>query len=75
MGIPIKVYSDTFKNDIMTDNYWIQYKHMMENHTNKNFNSTTLKIVTDGTLLEEMIQNLSLKEKIIVIILMIIHLV
>jgi HrpA-like RNA helicase len=63
MGIPIKKYSDVYKDSLKTDNFWIQFKHMMGSHINNRFNSTFLRLVTDGTLLEEMVSNPPLKEQ------------
>lgn len=53
MGVPVIEYSEKFKRDIHTSNYYIQYKHSEFNHTNNN-ESSYLRIVTDGTLLTEL---------------------
>jgi hypothetical protein len=50
------------KKEHKTDYYYIQYKHMKDNHTKKYSNHLTLKMVTDGTLLEELLKNPTLKK-------------
>ena len=50
------------KKEHKTDNYYVQYKHMKDNHTKKYSNHLTLKMVTDGTLLEELLKNPTLKK-------------
>lgn len=45
-----------------TDNYYVQYKHMKDNHIKKYSSHLTLKMVTDGTLLEELLKNPPLKK-------------
>lgn len=64
MGIPIKSYDKNYDTILSTENYFIQFKHQQANHLNKQSQSF-LKIVTDGTLLEEMKQSpfLSLVQK------------
>ncbi|VVU95164.1 hypothetical protein CPAV1605_889 [seawater metagenome] len=63
MAIPIKEYSNVYKENIRTGNYAIQFKHSQENHISKQYDSTYLRIVTDGTLFEEIVTNPLLKEK------------
>ena len=46
LGVPIRA------EDNFTSNYYVQFKHSMEEHTNRSV-ETFLKIVTDGTLFEE----------------------
>jgi hypothetical protein len=63
MGVDIvnnTVYKD--KKEYKTDNYYVQYKHMKDNHIKKYSNHLTLKLVTDGTLLEELVNNPMLKK-------------
>ncbi len=50
------------KKEHKTDYYYIQYKHMKDNHIKKYANHLTLKMVTDGTLLEELLKNPMLKK-------------
>lgn len=50
------------KKEHKTDNYYIQYKHMKDNHVKKYSSHLTLKMVTDGTLLEELLKNPTLKK-------------
>jgi len=57
LGVPIIKYSDIFKSDIKTDNYYVEFAHNKEKHSLKNNNNLLLKMVTDGTLLIEMTNN------------------
>ena len=52
------------KNDIKTNQYYLQYKHQMDRHTKENCNFPTIRMVTDGTLLEELINNPLMKVQI-----------
>lgn len=61
LGVPIIRYSDVFKSDIKTDNYYVEFAHNKESHSLKNNNNLLLKMVTDGTLLIEMINNPMMK--------------
>ncbi len=63
MGVDI-VDENRFYDKIehKTDYYYVQYKHMKDNHTKKYSNHLTLKMVTDGTLLEELLKNPLLKK-------------
>ena len=56
MGVPIVEYSNVFKKEIHTSNYFIQYKHSEYNHVDNEITSF-LRIVTDGTLLSEINRN------------------
>ena len=58
MGVPIMV------NNYKTDNYYLQYKHSNDSHTKDNCSHLTLKFVTDGSLLEELVNNPVMKKKI-----------
>lgn len=64
LGLPLEepVNKSSFK--LRTNNYYIQMKHKQDSHTNNNINYNTLKIVTDGTLLEELKMNIVMKDKI-----------
>lgn len=59
--VPIQKYSNTFKDFVKTDNYYVQYKHSNNSHIKKYSDHLTLKIVTDGTLLSEVTTNPLLK--------------
>ena len=63
MGVNI-VDVNRFKDKVehKTDYYYVQYKHMKDSHTKKYSNHLTLKMVTDGTLLEELLKNPMLKK-------------
>lgn len=60
MGVDIVKVVD--KVEYKTNNYYIQYKHMKDNHIKKYSNHLVLKMVTDGTLLEELVSNPMLKK-------------
>ena len=49
-------------NSYNTDNYYIQYKHMKGEHLKDYCSHLVLRTVTDGTLLEDLVQNPLLKE-------------
>ena len=51
------------KRNIKTNNYYLQYKHSIDNHINENHKKLSLKLSTDGTLVEELLKNPILKEK------------
>ena len=48
-------------DDLRTNNYYIQFKHANDSHDKNKCHHLTLKIVTDGTLLEEIIKTPDLK--------------
>ena len=52
-GVPIIGYNKVYDKDFPTSEYHIQYKHSNGDHIDQNAKSF-LKIVTDGTLLEEL---------------------
>ena len=54
LGVPIRAYDELYDKYIFTPNYYIQYKHQKEEHIDRSKDSF-LRIVTDGTLLEEII--------------------
>ena len=53
LGVPIRGFSSKYKADVFTANYYVQYKHQKESHINTVMD-TFFKIVTDGTLFEEL---------------------
>lgn len=61
MGVDIVEVKN--KIEYKTDQYYIMYKHMKDSHLRKYNNHLTLKMVTDGTLLEELVKNPTLKEQ------------
>ena len=62
LGVDI-VYNDNMNVEYKTDQYFVQYKHQKDNHIKNNCNHLTLRMVTDGTLLEELITNPFMKER------------
>ena len=64
LGLPINQISHNpqSKDKVRTNNFYVQMKHSMDSHVKKNCPHLTLKILTDGTLLEELKQNPLLKE-------------
>ena len=64
MGVPIHQKSKTINEKINTNNYYLQYKHQYNQHTKINIDHLVFKMVTDGTLLEELILNPIMKEQI-----------
>lgn len=60
MGVPIEEYDDASGEQVLTDNFNIQYKYKKHQHM-KRVDSLTLKIVTDGSLYEELKSNPILK--------------
>ncbi|AGF85287.1 RNA helicase [Moumouvirus goulette] len=59
LGVPIRIYSSVYDKNILSSKYDVQFKHQKEQHINRNADSF-LRIVTDGTLLEEMANSLFL---------------
>ncbi|XWV26211.1 putative ATP-dependent RNA helicase [Tupanvirus soda lake] len=51
LGVPIRAYEKLYDKNIFTSNYYVQYKHQKEEHLEKT--DSFLRIVTDGTLYEE----------------------
>ena len=49
-------------NDIKTDEYYLQYKDQKDKHIKENCAHLTLRFVTDGTLLEDLVNNAFLKD-------------
>lgn len=62
LGVPIEEPSNNSNIKIKTENNMIQFKHMKESYTVDN--NSFLRIVTDGTLLEELIKNPTLKKSV-----------
>lgn len=52
LGVPIRAYNSLYESNVFTNNYQIQYKHQKEEHRTNS--DSFLRIVTDGTLYEEM---------------------
>ena len=65
LGIPILSMSFTKLEYIKTSNFYVQYKYQYDNHLKKTNSHLTLKLVTDGTLLEEVRGNIIMKNQII----------
>jgi hypothetical protein len=63
LGVPIQGLSNRFSIPIKTDNTYVQFKHQQEAHTSNINSQPYLRIVTDGTLFEELLQNTTLKSK------------
>jgi hypothetical protein len=62
LGVPILQTCNTSSIKIQTNNYNIQYKHQNDAHINR-FEKYFLRIVTDGTLLEELKNNPTMFQK------------
>lgn len=58
LGVPISIYNATYKKNVFSSNFYVQYKHQKEQHTSNT--DSYLKIVTDGTLYEEIKSSLFL---------------
>ena len=63
LGVPIEQYSYSLKDKIKSDNYYVQYSHSAYKHTKILCDHLILKLVTDGSLLNEIIKNPFLKEE------------
>lgn len=50
--------------EMKTDKYYLQYKDQKDRHTKDNTNHLMLRMATDGTLFEELLQNPLLKSKV-----------
>lgn len=64
LGLPIEQVSNTSSNKIKTDNYYVQFKYQTDSHSKDSFNDLTLQIVTDGSLLETLKKEPTLKVKV-----------
>lgn len=49
MGIPIETYNKSVDSNIVSNNYYVQYKHQKRGHI-RSQKGLTLEILTDGTL-------------------------
>jgi len=54
LGVPIIEYNKEYDDDISTGNFYVQYSHSQNKHTNNN--SSYFRVVTDGTL-KNILQN------------------
>ena len=68
LGVPIEEYNKNEKEMVKTDNYYVQYQTESDKHTTGLISTqkispppSYLKIVTDGTLLVELQENIYLK--------------
>jgi len=57
MGFPLVQQSNIHQTNIILKNYWLQYKYQGYAHVSPNTNIPSLKIMTDGSLLEELKAN------------------
>ena len=64
LGVPIVKPLLTGAGIEKTDNFYVQMKYSGDSHTKENCSHLTLKILTDGTLYEELQQNPIMKEQI-----------
>lgn len=64
LGLPIEKVINNSSIKLKTNNYQVQFKHQEDNHTNNNIEYNSLKIVTDGTLITELKNNIVLKTNI-----------
>ena len=59
-------YSNEHKKE-KTNNYYLQFKHQYDRHTKDKTPHLQLRMVTDGTLLQEVITNPIMKEEYLLI--------
>jgi len=64
LGVPINQISKKNNTKNKTNNYYVQMKHQFNDHLKNNCPHLTLKIVTDGTLYEELKKNPMMKEQV-----------
>jgi len=64
IGLPIIEIAKKGKEKNKTDNFHVQMKYQFDSHTKNNCPHLTLKILTDGTLYEELKTNPMMKEMI-----------
>ena len=64
LGLPIEQTANTSPFKVKTNNYWVQFKHQKDSHINNKKLHSFLRIVTDGTLLEELKANPTLLQKV-----------
>jgi hypothetical protein len=63
LGIPIEQVYNSGSGKLKTNNYYVQYKYQGDEHTNSMAKHQFLKIVTDGTLLEEIKTNPTMRRQ------------
>ena len=65
LGLQIEAPNADFSNEkTKTTNFQVQFKHQKDNHIKQNCSHLTLKIATDGTLLEEILKNPLVKNQV-----------
>ena len=64
LGLPINQISNDSNFKVPTNNFYVQMKHSNNSHLKNYCPHPTLKILTDGTLYEELIQNPLMKESV-----------
>ena len=64
LGVPIVRSLKKSQDKEKTDNFYVQMKYSTDYHLKNNCSHTTLKILTDGTLYEELQSNPMMKEQI-----------
>jgi hypothetical protein len=64
LGVMINQVSKTQDEKINTENYYVQYKHSQSKHLRKYNPHLILNMVTDGTLLEQVVNNPFMKNEI-----------
>lgn len=64
LGLPIVQVLEKGAGELKTDNFYVQMKYSDDSHTKEKCPHLTLKILTDGTLYEELQQNPMMKEQI-----------
>lgn len=65
LGVPIIQPSKTVNSKVSTQNFYCMYKYQGGKHMTNSNKHLSLKVVTDGTLFEEMKTNPIMKEKVI----------
>jgi len=64
LGLPIEQVTNNSTVKNKTNNYFVQYKHQFDYHTNDKISDSYLRIMTDGTLLEQLKSNPTMLRKI-----------
>lgn len=64
LGLSLDFSSNTSSYKIKSSNYYVQFKHQKDSHINNKVQHSFLRVVTDGTLLEELKSNPTLFTKI-----------
>jgi hypothetical protein len=57
LGLQIEQTTNNSTVKSKTSNYWVQFKHQKDSHTNDKILHSYLRIMTDGTLLEQLKSN------------------